>query len=45
MSAPELSQRTFFGIISEDDADRVWSCVANGVRELDEGDDGEEDEE
>ncbi|GMI17049.1 hypothetical protein TrLO_g9624 [Triparma laevis f. longispina] len=34
MDDMELAQRCFFNILTEDDADRIWSSVAHGVRQL-----------
>ena len=32
MTANEFSDRVFYGIITEEDADRVWSCIDTAIR-------------
>jgi hypothetical protein len=49
MDPSEFNANVFQRVITEDDADRVWSCVENAIitmaEEEDEGEDEEEDSE
>jgi len=44
MSEAEFSDRAFHSVVSEDDADRVWSAIENSIRLMMEGDQGEAEE-
>lgn len=43
MTADEFSSDAFLNIVTEDDADRVWSCVENAVKLMAEAAEEEED--